>query len=157
MDYRSTGLRQVQGWNAKPRGTTAALRAVQAEILRRTEHEQRKTGLTPGGAPGLVRPCNRCGREQPRGQSPADIAAYAALEPTAVLYTRTDGCVRAHDAGCDLLPHPPPLEVPEVDPEDRPLIRHDSSGLSYGCDGKPTMHEPTPEKWAEYLKARGWR
>lgn len=83
----------------------ARLKALEAQALKLQESAPRlPTGWIPPKQTGLSKPCPRCGREQPRGQSKDDLRRYAALNPTAVYYTRADGEVRAHDVGCDLLP-----------------------------------------------------
>ena len=92
----------------RPAVVRAKLRAVRAQILAIAEAQPRPaTGWIPPRQPGLPRPCPRCGRKQPAGQSPEALREYAKREPAAVLYTRTDGTVRAHSPGCDLLPHAP--------------------------------------------------
>ena len=157
MDTRLSNLRLAQGWNRKEHSTFARLQAVQVQILALTEHEQRRTGQIPGKTRRDEQPCNRCGRAQPKGQSPKDIRGFIALEPTAVLYTRADGCVRAHDATCDLLPHNPAVMVPDVDPDDIEHHIPDNRALYVNRYGEAPGDTLTLEQRKNAAKAWGWR
>lgn len=153
-DFAAANAQLAKGWHAKQRSAQAQLRAVQLEIARIKDAQAR---TVPDPLPNKRykshgHPCPRCGRAQPLGQSPADIAAYAQLEPTAVLYVRADGCIRAHDATCDLIDKRRPYVPPDPHPED--VNRHvpDTRGVNAAPIG-----EPNPVNWYLRRLQRGWR
>ena len=145
LERHAANVRLARGWNDRPRGVRAQLKAIQLEIVRMQEQAPRiiPNPLVPKGRPSHSHPCPRCGRPQPDGQSPEAIASYVRAEPAAVMYVRADGCVRFHDVGCDALPAVP---KPPVEPDGVEYIDRRSPNNA-GLSATPA---PRP-KWADNI------
>lgn len=159
---RTQRARRAAAWNDTradrgPASTLAALREVQAEILRMKEAQESSIrregpGLPSKRRPSVTHPCARCGQTQPGGQTDTDLKTYMALNPTARLHQRADGIVRAHTQTCDAIPQKPATFDPP------PLHGNDAVGARTVAAnaGLALDHRQGPTPRLDRLLQRGW-